>query len=693
LFSLINRFRLAAYNKCGRSVYSNIVAFSTASNPPPQPQPPVLEGVTSSSLRLAWQRGTPDEEYVLQMNNGKSGYGYLAVYNGRETMYECGNLERASPFQFRLRAENDSGNSPWCDEVVFKTLPERPGRPPKPTVKGKIHATYFRLKWEPPTDRGGADIKLYHLEISSGAGFERIYSGPETEAVCDRLSPGTTYQTRLICEGPGGISTHSDPSTITTEAVAPGPPLKPFCSSPPGPYAAVLKWERPGYNGGAPVIEYELEIENTISDTTSKYNAYKGKESYCVVKDLLPGNDYTVQVKAINRIGGGSWSVPFTFTSGAAPPTQPDVPQIFIRSPTQLNIVWNEPHTNGAPISEYRLENSTTENNDEFFNICFTGTQTHADVKNLNPFTNYYFRMCATNVAGTSPYSDIVSIKTPAAAPCAPTIDSFEILPTDINLTWKPSECNGSPILFYNIECGDRLISTVENITEFSINDLCPETTYKVKIQAVNEIGAGPFSTSIKITTLPMPPVAPHLECTGIGHNFLKLKWGEGKNVNFTRFYIEMFNQRSKEFHQVYSGTSYICKINKLNEMTTYVFRICAETDYAGIGDFSSDYTFKTCAALPNNIKAPRICETNITSNQHSNTSTSSSPVTNCGSSSCITIEWQHSKNPFTDKVEYILQSTKAKHQEFQEVCLHTDFYASLIFYFKCLKYLYMFSL
>lgn len=196
-------FRLAAVNECGKSEYSDIVAFSTGGNPPTQPPPPFIQNATSSSLRLAWLRRSQDEEYVLQMADHDSGHGYLPMYNGQETVYECTGLKRATNFYFRLRTDNDSGNSPWSDEISFKTMPERPGRPAKPQIKGNVHATHFKAKWDGPKDRGGADIRFYHLEINPGNGFERIYTGVEPEAVCDRLNPGTTYQIRVRCEGPG----------------------------------------------------------------------------------------------------------------------------------------------------------------------------------------------------------------------------------------------------------------------------------------------------------------------------------------------------------------------------------------------------------------------------------------------------------------------------------------------------------
>lgn len=49
----------------------------------------------------------------------------------------------------------------------------------------------------------------------------------------------------------------------------------------------------------------------------------------------------------------------------------------------------------------------------------------------------------------------------------------------------------------------------------------------RIRIQAINEIGAGPFSQFIKAKTRPLPPLPPRLECAAAGPQSLKLKWGD----------------------------------------------------------------------------------------------------------------------------------------------------------------------
>uniref|UniRef100_T1GE31 Fibronectin type-III domain-containing protein n=1 Tax=Megaselia scalaris TaxID=36166 RepID=T1GE31_MEGSC len=347
--------RLLAFNKNGPSVFSEIVQYATTGKPPPpMPNPPGLQLATSTTLRLFWDRQSQDERYMLQMYDVHSRR-YNCLYNGSNTFYECCNLQRSTDYKFRLRADNEYGSSDWSAETR---------RPSKPQVKGKIQGEFFRAKWEPPTDRvmTQADIKLYHLEISSGGKFERIYSGPEPEAICDRLSPGTTYQIRVSCEGPGGqLSNYSDVSTVTTEAIAPGQPEPPRAIDI-QPYAAKLNWinivpqastiggSQQLTTGGSSVAYGGLGVVVHISWQASKYSdpkvtdpieyivqcslekdsafteIYRGLQTKCSIDFLVPGSSYFVRICPIRIMMNGG--VGSNLKGQFSTPQRLDVPQL-----------------------------------------------------------------------------------------------------------------------------------------------------------------------------------------------------------------------------------------------------------------------------------------------------------------------------------------------------------------------------
>lgn len=56
----------------------------------------------------------------------------------------------------------------------------------------------------------------------------------------------------------------------------------------------------------------------------------------------------------------------------------------------------------------------------------------------------------------------------------------------------------------------------------------------RIRIQAQNSLGTGPFSHTFKLKTKPLPPQPPRLECTAFSHQTLRLKWGDGPPKSVT---------------------------------------------------------------------------------------------------------------------------------------------------------------
>lgn len=72
----------------------------------------------------------------------------------------------------QLKACNVEGASQWSEEVSYRTLPARPCPPTHLAVKGRILAHSFKVKWEPPVDKGGAEITSYTLQIKKNGGIK-----------------------------------------------------------------------------------------------------------------------------------------------------------------------------------------------------------------------------------------------------------------------------------------------------------------------------------------------------------------------------------------------------------------------------------------------------------------------------------------------------------------------------------------
>jgi hypothetical protein len=298
------------------------------------------------------------------------------------------------------------------------------------------------------------------------------------------------------------LNTTGDPATV--------PDAPAIGAATAGLEKATLSWA-PGWDGGAPIAGYL--VTPYIGATAQTPVRFDSTATTQTLTGLTGGTTYTFTVAATNPVGTGAASA----HSNPVTPTAPAVPQAptIIRNatagPASATVSWLRPASDGGspiigyvvtPYVGYKPQPATT----------FNSTATTQTVVGLTNDTQYRFRVQAFNAVGTGAFSTVTNPVVPALmVPGAPTIiRNATAGDGSATVSWTaPASDGGSPITGYVVTpyvgYSPRPPTTFDSTaTTRTVTGLVNGTQYRFRVQAVNAIGTGPYST----VTNPVIPAA-----------------------------------------------------------------------------------------------------------------------------------------------------------------------------------------
>lgn len=503
------QYTVLAKNEHGKD---QVIVNLTVIGPPGPPQGPLKsEDVTSDGCTLKWRRpkddgGSPIEYYQVEKLDPDTGL-WMPCGRTADTNLAVKGLIPKKKYKFRVSAVNAEGESePLVGDETIE--PKEPfGEPGAPCNLKLVDydADSADLKWEPPTDTGGAEITGYLVEKKDEFGkWVRAHEVPGTQTKCTvpNLITGETYKFRVKAITAGGISAPSNEV---------GPVLIKARNLPPRIDRTNLIEVRckagdsfnfdVNISGEPPPDKKWLSNDKEITSSDRIKIVFKDYNTKIYIRNATRKENGTLTIHAENVNGRDTADVKITVIDVPGAPMGP----LNVKEMTADDCIleWKPPRDNGGmPVTHYVVEKCDETMGGRWLPAGETdGPETNFKVDGLTQGHKYKFRVRAVNKEGKSEpleTSGSYEAKNPFEKPTKPGRPEV----TDFDSGWadlkweKPEFDGGSKISGYIIDKWDDLNNKWEPCARTEgdepkgrVKGLVDGVKYKFRVRAVNKAG------------------------------------------------------------------------------------------------------------------------------------------------------------------------------------------------------------
>ena len=497
--------RVAGVNDLGAGVYS-IIATKTTFAAPIAPKGLTASDNGDATGNVAWTATVPTA--TAPVSGYRVQYSDSSTFASTITTVDVASVSTkieapAGLYYVRVASVNAVGVGVYSTPVSVN-ITSVPSEPVNVDASLNTDKT-VALSWNAPASNGGKNVIRYEVTINGEAGSV-VYPADRTvpTANVEGLNIGEYYTFSVKAVNANGSSVASSASNEILTATAPAAPTN-LAANPTSKSSMNLSWTAPVDVNNAPVLGYEVTIVNgegsvVVNGTTA------------VATGLTAGETYTFNIKTVNIAGVSE--IASVSKLAAVPADVPEAATVTVGSISSLNVAWNAPASNGAPITGYVVEYSTDA---DFVNdVASVNSSTNtATIEGLTAGVTYYVRVSAVNSVGSTEFSPISS----GVAGASPdVVSSVNAVMTDFdsaNVTWVAPSENGYEITGYRVQYSTDLtfetsVMTIDTVSlSTAINALASESTYYVRVAAINARGASEYSgiSSVGTPSAPSEPV------------------------------------------------------------------------------------------------------------------------------------------------------------------------------------------
>ena len=518
------------------------VEVTNEDEPPGQPAPPEVEGVSSRSVRVNWDEpentGPAIEDYDVEYRRPGAQEYTDAEHEGAEREIEIDRLRSGTDYEFRVRASNAEGIGDWSEPTIGRgrsggggggsgggttTPPNQP-----PVFQGPSSFTLPENRMEVGAVRASGATAYGIAPGSDGAEFQiddagalQFQSPPDYERPTDVATSdppdaarNNTYVVAVEAKRVTGSNELSATRTVTvtvTDTAFEAPEITDVTV--PSSTEISVSWQ-PRDNAGPPIQDYDLHYK-AAGDRDFTDGDHLGLSTAATLSDLSPSTEYEIQVRAVNGNGPSQWSASESATTSDN--TQP----AFNQSTFQRTLAENTDagENVGAPLTAndpdrdqlaYRLGGRDALSFELETDSAQLKTRTGIDY-NFETKEQYELTVTADDGHGGRASADVeitvTDLNEPPAEVARPTVRASTL--SSLNIDWNAPATTGPPIYDYDYryrrdtagQPWTEVTNTEHTDTEVEIVNLMSQTPYRVQVLAKNEEGDSGWSRPARGTT------------------------------------------------------------------------------------------------------------------------------------------------------------------------------------------------
>ena len=509
-------------------------------------------------------------------------------------------LTNGTTYEMQVRAVNTVGTSAWSATGSGTPTASVPTGGNSFGLRATPANASLEIDWFEP-DNGGASITSYLVQWKSGtqaysSGRQATVTG-STSYTLSSLTNGTAYTVRVRATNSVGNSSWSNEATGTPAApavtqAAPAAPVSVAAAV--GNGSLRITW-LPGRDNGALITGYTVDYR---LGNSGSWSSATGAKSGHLLTGLTNGSSYQVRVRAINSVGNGAWSGVLTATPAGQAPDQ--VQGLTATAGAgQVSLAWGRPAANGLTITgyqvDYRISGSWT-------TVNLTGAATvSTTVTSLTNGSAYSFRVRAVTAGDDGAWSSTVTATPATQVPAQVEGVVLTSGPSRIDAEWTAPDNRGANITGYTVNwrAGNSGTWSTETVTstEHAMTGLTNNTSYQVRVRAVNSVGNGAWSTTQTVTPAAQVPEGGNafVLCAVAQDAAVRLDWnGVATNGAGLTGHTIQWKSGSQSYSSARqataTGVARTHTVSSLTNGTAYTFRIRA-TNAVGNSDWSNEVT------------------------------------------------------------------------------------------------------